>query len=200
MATEEEGEPFEIGVTLAGVHQAGILPRWTSRQNTTLRHGAITPAGLWRKRGNIPNGSVPPEGSKSNKRWVVSFALEAKVIRLRNRWQVSGRSTDSPGLLIVKINRQVSLTNRLALQSNTHTNKWGQRRTRTEHRWLKIKGDHSVNKMLFIIHSREKCSKQYVRTVRTHKHSNTWHGFNLHHKDIFFNAIVEFMDKCSSRN
>ena len=40
--------------------QARKLPRRTSRQNTTLRRGAITSAVLLRKRGNIPNGSLPP--------------------------------------------------------------------------------------------------------------------------------------------
>ena len=60
LATEEDGRPFGIGVTLACLQQAGKLPRRTSRRNTTLRRGARTSAVLLRKRGNIPNGSEPP--------------------------------------------------------------------------------------------------------------------------------------------
>ena len=36
LATEENGEPFGIGVTLACLQQAEKLPRRTSRRNTTL--------------------------------------------------------------------------------------------------------------------------------------------------------------------
>ena len=71
--------PFGIGVTLACLQQAWKLPRRTSRRNTALRRGAITSAVLLRKRGNIPIGSVPPYGSKSNKRRLTSLDLNAKV-------------------------------------------------------------------------------------------------------------------------
>ena len=54
--------------------------------------GAITSAVLL-KRGNIPNGSVPPYRSKSNKRCPTSLDLKAKMVRLGDGWQVSGRLT-----------------------------------------------------------------------------------------------------------
>ena len=60
LATEEDGGLFEIGMTLACLQQAGKLPRWTSRLNTKIRQGARTSAVLFRKRGNIPNGSESP--------------------------------------------------------------------------------------------------------------------------------------------
>ena len=57
-----------------------------SRQNTTLRRGA-KPSAVLLKSGNIPNGSVPSSGSKSNKRRLTSLDLKAKVIRLRDGWK-----------------------------------------------------------------------------------------------------------------
>ena len=69
--------------------QAGKLPRRTSRRNTALRRGAITSAVLLRKRGNIPFRSVPPQGSKSNKRRLTSLDPNAKVVRLGVGWHVS---------------------------------------------------------------------------------------------------------------
>ena len=56
LATEEDGEPFWIGVTLACLQQAGKLPRRTSRRNTTLRREARTLAVFLRKWGKIPMG------------------------------------------------------------------------------------------------------------------------------------------------
>ena len=50
LVTEKDGGPFGIWVTLACLHQAGKLPRQTSRRNITLRRGAITSAVLLRKR------------------------------------------------------------------------------------------------------------------------------------------------------
>ena len=43
-----------------------------------------------RKIGNIPNGTVPPYGSKSNKRRLTSLDLKAKMVTLADGWQVSG--------------------------------------------------------------------------------------------------------------
>ena len=57
--------------------------------------GARTSAVLFRKRGNIPKGSVPPQGSKFNNRRLTSLDLKGKVARLGDGWQVSGKSTDS---------------------------------------------------------------------------------------------------------
>ena len=62
----EEDRPFGIGVTF----------------ETLQRRGARTSAVLFRNGGSIPNGSVPPQGSKSNKRRLASPDLKAKVIRL----------------------------------------------------------------------------------------------------------------------
>ena len=43
------------------------------------------------KRENTPNGSVPPYGSKYNKRRSTSLDLKTKVVRLGDVWQVSVR-------------------------------------------------------------------------------------------------------------
>ena len=95
------------------LQKAGKLPRRTRRRNTTLKRGARISAVLLRKRGNVPNGSVPPWGSKSNKRRLTSLDLESgskPQRRLVNECLINGL----PGLLAVKIIReQISLTNPL---------------------------------------------------------------------------------------
>ena len=47
--------------------QVGNLPSRRIRRNTTLRRGARTSAVLFRIKGNIFKGSVPPQGSKFHK-------------------------------------------------------------------------------------------------------------------------------------
>ena len=83
---------------------------------TTLSLGARTLAVLLTKRGNIPKRSVPPHGSKSNKRHLTSLDLKAKVTRLGDGWQVSSRSTDSLDCLLWKWSHS-----RSALPTDSHT-------------------------------------------------------------------------------
>ena len=131
MGTEEDGEPFRIWVSFDS--------RETTLSNKPPKHctiwrGAITSAVLLRKMRTIPYGSVPPSGSKSNKRRLTSPDLKAKVVRLGHEWQVSSRST-LPGLLADKmIRQQISLTNKLVHQSTTPTKKRRHWRTRAGHR------------------------------------------------------------------
>ena len=65
----------------------------TTKTNKPQKHftktGAITSAVLLRKGGNIPNESVLPLGSKSNKRRLTPLDLNTKVVRLGDGWQVS---------------------------------------------------------------------------------------------------------------
>ena len=69
-------------------HQAVILA--SLQQVGNYQPSAV----LLRKGRIIPNGSVPPLGSKSNKRRLTSLDLKAKVVKPGDGWQVSGRSTD----------------------------------------------------------------------------------------------------------
>ena len=46
------------------------------------------------KWGNIPNMSMPPYESRSNRSRLTSSDLKAKLVRLGDRWQVDGRSQD----------------------------------------------------------------------------------------------------------
>ena len=80
LTTEEDGGPLGIDMTLAFLQQAGKLPKRTSHRNTTLGRVARTSAVLLRKRGNMPDGSEPPQGSKSNKRRLTSLDMKAKVV------------------------------------------------------------------------------------------------------------------------
>ena len=71
------------------------LPQRRSRRNATSRRGARTSAVLFKKRGNIPNGSVPPYASISSRSRFTSRDLKAKVVRLGDGWRVNGKSTGS---------------------------------------------------------------------------------------------------------
>ena len=83
-------------MTLTTLQQTGKqLKRRTSR-NTTEKRWARTTAVLFKKRGNITNGSVPPLESRSSRSCFTPHDLKAKIVRLGNRWQVDGRSTGSP--------------------------------------------------------------------------------------------------------
>ena len=64
--------------------KGGKLPRRTSRRNTTLRREAITSAVLIRKRGNRPNGSVSPWGSKSNKSCRSTASMDCLLLESSN--------------------------------------------------------------------------------------------------------------------
>ena len=91
------------------------------------------------RRENMPNGSVPPKGSKSNKRRLTSLDMRAKLVRLGDEWQVSGRSTDSLDCLLSKwsYSRSALPTDSHTSPPPTSTNKWSQWQTRAEHRRLK---------------------------------------------------------------
>ena len=67
-------------------------PRWKNSQtNKPQKHNtktwAITSAVHLRKGGNIPKGSVPPYGSKSNKRRLTSLDLKAKETETDGKWE-----------------------------------------------------------------------------------------------------------------
>ena len=129
--------------TFQNLCDIGLFPasKEITETNKPRKHytkaAAITSAVLLRNRENIRNGLVPLWGYKSKKRCVTSLDLKAKVIRLEDGWQVSGRSTDSLdcSLAFKMIRQQISLTNRQ--QSTTSTNMWRQWRTRAEHRRFK---------------------------------------------------------------
>ena len=78
----------------------------TTQTNMQMKHhttmGAIASAVLLRKRGDIPNGSVPPNGSMSNNRCLTSLDLRAKVVRLWDGWHVHSRWKDSLYWLLFK--------------------------------------------------------------------------------------------------
>ena len=82
-------------MTLTTPQQTRKLPKRRSRRNTTERRGARTTAVFFKKRGNIPNGSVPPQESRSSSSRFTSRDLKAKVGRLGDGWQVDGRSIGS---------------------------------------------------------------------------------------------------------
>ena len=95
IGTEQDGGPFVIGVTLAFLQQAGKLPRWTSRRNTILWRGAIASSVLLRKRGNIPNWSVPIDLTRPD------FTRPEGKGGKTMRWMASERQTpDSLGFLL----------------------------------------------------------------------------------------------------
>ena len=101
------------------LQQEGKLP---GRTKKPLKHyhetgeGGRTSAVRLRKGINIPYGSVPPQGSKSNKRRLASLDLKPKVIRLGDGGQVGGRLTDSLNCLLSKLSYS-----RSALPINSHT-------------------------------------------------------------------------------
>ena len=86
----------------------GLSPasRETTQTNKPPKHytktGGHNISSSLKKKGNIPNGSVPPKMSKSNKRRLTSLYLNAKVVRLGDEWQVRGRSTASLDCLLSK--------------------------------------------------------------------------------------------------
>ena len=108
---------------------------------TLLRWGAITSV-LLRKGGNIPYGSVPPWGSKSNKRHLTSLDLKAKVVRLGDGWQVSSRSTASLDCLLSKWFNSRSALPTLRCQSTIISNELRQWWTRAKH--YKLRVDHHL--------------------------------------------------------
>ena len=91
MATEEDGEPFRIGVTLACLQHARKLPRRKDGRNTTLRRGARTQA-VKKKRKHTQGLGCPHKGPSLTR---ATFDLNAKVLSLGDGWQVSSGSTDS---------------------------------------------------------------------------------------------------------
>ena len=102
MATEEDDEPFGIGVTLACRQQSGKLPTQTRSRNTTLRRGAIISAFSLEKEETYPMGQCHHKDQSLTRDALTSVDLKAKVIRLGDRWQFSGRSTDSLDFLLSK--------------------------------------------------------------------------------------------------
>ena len=84
--------------TLRNWGDIGLSPasRETTKTNKHPEHctktGATTSAVFLRKRGNIPNDSVPPLGSNSNNIRLTSLDLKAKVVRLGDGCQVRCRS------------------------------------------------------------------------------------------------------------
>ena len=111
LATEEDGGPFGIGVTLACLHQAGKLPRRTSCQK--MGNYNIS-SSLKKKRKHIQWVSATIR-VKSNKRRLSSLDLNAKVVRLGDGWQVSSRSTASLDWLLSKWSNS-----RSALPTDSH--------------------------------------------------------------------------------
>ena len=106
---------LRIGVTLACLQQAGKLPRRTSHRNTTQKRGTITSAVLkkFRKHTQWVSAIIRV---KSNKRRLASLDLKAKVVKLGDGWQVSGRSTDTLKCLLSKWS-----DSRSVLPTDSHT-------------------------------------------------------------------------------
>ena len=88
-------DPWEFGVIFAILPQTGKLPKRLNRRNTTARQKVRASAVYFKKRRNIPNGSVPPQESRSNRSGFTSRDQKAKVVRLEDGSQVNGRSTGS---------------------------------------------------------------------------------------------------------
>ena len=92
MTSGEEGGPFLIGVTLVTLQQTGNPPKRRSRRNATRGQTISSPL---QKKNIYINGSVPPLESGANRSRLTSCDLQAKVVRLGDRWQVDGRSIGS---------------------------------------------------------------------------------------------------------
>ena len=83
-ALERSQGTIGIREILACLRQTGKLPRRTSRRNTTLRPARTSAVSL-RKRVNMPNGSVPPYGSKFLQETSDLTRLEGKAGKSRRR-------------------------------------------------------------------------------------------------------------------
>ena len=94
MAIEEDGGPFTIGVTLAVSSKQGNYPDKEAVEIPTETGSQNISRSLQKERKHTKRVSA------TIRRRLTSLDLKAKVIKLRDGWQVTSRSTDSLDCLL----------------------------------------------------------------------------------------------------